>query len=553
MAKANLKFFASLFSKKVTGVWGRAPRFYLLTLLLTACVDFAADPLSPALPVPVVEVEEEPLIEPAPVRAEFGGVLRLAMRAPVTLNPLLNEDVTVARVLQLVYEPLIIFDEELRPVPHLASLEFNFHGTSVVVSLRPDARWSDGVPVSADDLIFSIETLQNAPEGAIYRSNVESFALVEALDERSVRITFDTVTGGAAYLFNFPIIPQHHFSLDPMSYEAPGNGPYTFESFTPSESLSLMHNMYSFRRPSNIVRVKALITVDAETDRHAFDRGLTDIYLAEVPEWARHHSVKPVSFFEHPAMHFDFIGFNFSRSIPQMPQFRQAIAHSLDVEQLIGDVFLTHAIPTRTPIHPASWLHEPEAPQFDHEPSTAIALAEQVRRVALRDGLWPHDDEENQLALTVLVNRENIEGLQIAETITTQMNAMGLPTELMALSFSNYIWHLENGYFDLFIGGYRLSLRPDLHFAFHSESQENLLHLSDPELDRLLEAAAVASTDSQFYRTLSDLQIHIAQELPIIPLAFRHSAVITDRRIQGNIQPTTSNIFTNIQDWSFGQ
>ena len=522
-------------------------------VFFVGCMDYVNDPLllqPPGLAPAIVEMIDVPEGAPEVPRLTAGGTLRLAMRAPATLNPLLNEDVTVARVLQLMFEPLISFDEDLRPVPNLAaSLEFTFNGASVVVLIRDDALWSDGTAVTADDLIFSIETLQNAPEAAIYRRNVENFAYFEALDERSVRIHFRTINGGSAYMFNFPIIPRHHFANDLNNMAPMGNGPFRFEAYTPMESLELVRNMNTFRRLPNIVDVYVMLTPDAETDRHAFDRGLVDIYLAAVPEWARHHSVKPVHHAEYYAMHYDFIGFNFARALPSLLEFRQAIAHSLDVEGLIADVFLTHAMPARSAVHPASWLHEPDVLLYGYNIEIAQALAAQVQRDAQREGLWRVDEEGYELPLRILVNRENIEGRRIAQILSGQMRALGFEIELLELPVGDYTWNLLNGHFDLFVGGYNLSLQPDLRFAFHSESANNILSYKDFELDRLLEAAAVSGTDSQFYRMLSDIQIHMAQQLPVISLAFRHSALIADRRVAGDLRPMPGNVFANVEEW----
>ena len=580
----NIKVFVNFF-QKVAGFGtesqgfqglGRSPKVLktlALTLILapalfSGCTDDIDIPLplataSPPRPAPVETAALQEPPEPESLVPRPGGTLRLSMRAPMTLNPLLNEDVTVARVLQLMFEPLIAFDEELRPIPHLASLEFSFTGGAAVVTIRDDALWSDGEPVTADDLIHSIQTLQSAPDEVIYKRNVENFSYVEKLDERSVRITFETISGGAAYMFNFPITPRHHFDdMAPV-----GNGPFKFDSFT--ETLRLVRCSNTFRSRPYIDEIHVLITPDAETDLHAFDRGLTDIYKATVPDWARHHSVKPVRFAEHLAMHYEFIGFNFSRDIPRLHALRQAVAHTIDVQTLISDIFLTHAMPASSPIHPASWLYDRDH-GYDHGYNEAnisahgydMELAQFFATQVLRENLWPIGEEQTEgqasdgeeiqwveLPLTVLVNEENVERILIARTIVNQMNSIGLFAELVALPFDDFYWHLQNGYFDLFVGGYNLSLQPDLRFAFHSESAENFLSYNDPEFDRLLEAAAVSGTDSGFFRTISDIQLHMARELPVISLAFRHSAVVADRRVQGDLRPGPDNIFINVHEW----
>ena len=513
----------------------------ILLLILTGC--FGEVPLEDTVPVQREETAmplymPEPSPPPVP---QYGGALRLSMRTPLTLNPLLNQDATVARVLQLLFEPLVILDEELRPIPHLATLDFAQDGTSVVVTIRGDAFWNDGSPVTAQDLVHSLNILRGAPANAIYRNRIENIFYYTAIDERAVRVYFTSPRGGSAYMFNFPIIPSGHF--DPMA--PTGNGPYMFSNYLPGESMQLIRNPFTFRSPF-IGQVDVMITRDAQTDLYAFDRGLVDVYQAEMMEWSRHRSIKPVDFSIYAAMSYEFIGFNFARALPSLPEFRQAIAHSLDIDQILADAFLTHAVRASTPIHPHSWLHEPHTRVFDFDMERAERLAAQILP------LWPRDDYNEMRPLEVLVNWNNREGLVVAQAVVDQMNAIGMPAVWVPIPFDVLQGRLQEGNFDLFVGGYYFSFQPDIRFAFHSYSPNNLLSLNDPALDRLLEAAVLSVTDSQYQQALSDMQQHFAEQLPVISLAFRHSALITDRRIHGqsgSLNPAPDNIFANVHEW----
>ncbi|MCL2400918.1 MAG: ABC transporter substrate-binding protein, partial [Defluviitaleaceae bacterium] len=205
------------------------------------------------------------------------------------------------------------------------------------------------------------------------------------------------------------------------------------------------------------------------------------------------------------------------------------------VESMVSDVFLTHAIAANSPIHPNSWLHEPNIPIYEYNMDTAGELSAGINRPS-----YP---------LQILVSESNIEGIRMAQTITNQINAINLPAELEVLPFEDYIWRIQNGHFDMFIGTYNLSIKPDLRFAFHSESFDNIISYNSAELDLLLESATAAGTDSQFQRALSDVQFHIGYNLPVISLSFRHTSVITAPRIQGDLNPAPDNIFINVQDW----
>ena len=532
--------------------------FVLFGGLLAACdANFAqtamavSEPQPAATPEPRIMPMLDEIIEDTPT---VGGTLRLSMRTPVTLNPILNEDVTVARVLQLMFEPLVNFDDRLQVVPNLASLEFAFNGANVIVTLREDAFWSDGTPITSDDIAFTIDTMKNASETAIYSQNAENFAYYEILNAREIRIVFNSARGGEVYWLNFPVIPRHHFASGGNAHMMPvGNGPFMFGAYFHRESLVLVQNPYTFRSRPFIDEIQIIITPDAATDIHAFDRGLVDIFLAEIPEWARHHSVKPVHFAEYLSKRYEFIGFNFERALPALPQFRQTLAHAINVETLVSDVFLAHAVPTVSPIHPHSWLYEPAAQIFSHNPEQAQHMARETLTAIVTQNLWPTTEAGERRPLTILVNQENVERLRLANIITAQLNQLGISTAVESVPFADYRWRLENGYFDLFIGGYNLALQPDLRFAFHSESPQNIISYHSQTLDNLLDVAAMSPTDSQFERAISDVQMYLANELPVISLAFRHQAIVASLSVQGNILPNVYNLFANIEEWFIAQ
>ncbi|MCL1999383.1 MAG: ABC transporter substrate-binding protein [Turicibacter sp.] len=525
----------------------------LVVLILSACMPeihriTLAEPIANIAEIAEIEVEEMESLIFARMSENFpvhGGTLRLSMRIPSTFNPLLNEDATVARIFQLMYEPLIIFDDELRPVPHLAELEFSFNGANVIVTIRDDAFWNDGSPITAEDLAYSIEVLRNAPADAIYSQFVQNFSTVEVLDFKSARITFSTIVGGAAYMFNFPIIPAHFNDNEvPVS-----NGLFMLESVDFTETLTLVKNPYTFRVHPYIENISIITTSNAETDLTAFDRMLVDVYNSSIPDWARHYSVNPVQFAEYPAMHFDFIGFNFARSVPALHDFRQAIYLSLNVESLISDIFLTHAVPTRTPIHPMSWLSYTNLPESIYDVALARSIAGRAITHATRHRLWSVDEYNTNQPLVVLVNQENPERVRMARHLVNQMTELGFDTELVSVSFDEYVELLEAGEFDVFLGGYNLSMKPDLRFALHSGSPDNVLAYSNANMDYLLEIARLSGTDSSFQRVISDIQLHIVEDIPLIPLAFRHASLILDPRIRGDLSPSISNIFMNIENW----
>ena len=491
----------------------------------------------------VAEIEEIPIITideniENVIENSNDAILRLSMRNPLTLNPLLNEDVTVARILRLIFEPLIILDTTLRPTAHLADIEFASDFSSANLTVRNDAIWSDGLPVTADDIIFSIDTLKSAPDYVIYKENVRNIAHVSRVSTRTVQIVFNTPTVTAGYALSFPIIPMHHFQGETVknshnNMHPIGNGSFKFESNMAMRGLTLIRNPYSFRSRAQIEQVDVQFLPNEQTELYAFDQGRIDALPIPLTEWVRHHGVRSFTAEIFPAMYFEFIGFNFQKDIFRELHTRQGIAHAFDATTAISAVYLDHAIRASAPIHPYNWAAgQGFDPAFD-----------QARAQALLDLIRPEARPEEPLI--ILVNKENPQRVSIARRLAESLNNVGLPAGVLPVSEEDYFYRLENHEFDLFIGGVNLSFTPNVQFMF----QHSDLFVNDPWLNTAFNAMMVATTESAYLQAVSNFQQVFTERLPVIGLAFRHSSVLTNLRISQNVAPQPDNVFHGLIEW----
>lgn len=491
---------------------------------------------------PDAEMDEDTGVEIEEVMEEArhipdDGVLRLHMRPPMTLNPLLNEDVTVARVLRLIFEPLAVISDDLRITGHLAELEFASDFSSVNATIREGAIWSDGMPVTADDVIFSIEFLRRAPNAAIYRRNVDKIAYATRIDTRTVQIVFEQASVMAGYSLNFPIIPQHHYTgqnsprsrnnMNPL-----GSGPFVFESYSQMRAMSLQRNIH-FRDGVQIERAEIVFLPDTETDFYAFERGRIDAIHLPLTEWTRHHGVRSPMYEIFPAMYFEFIGFNFTRSIFRSIHTRLGVAHAFNADEAVAAFYLAHAVRSATPIHPYGWAAgHVDAPVYD--PHRAAALLGTVRIDA---------------PLVVLVNEENPQRVGVAERLAESLRNAGLSTYVEAVPNDEYFARLAAHDFDLFVGGVQLPFAPDVQLFFQGGG--SFVH--DPILESAYNALTLASTEAAYAQAISGLQQAFVERLPIIGLSFQHSAVLTNPRIITTTNPTPDHVFVNVNEWVIGQ
>jgi len=509
-------------------------------LLLSACSDLFSIP-QPEYTYHTEYDETQPDPQPIPRTdppAEVlpdDGVLHLAMRHPLTLNPLLNQDATVAVILRLIFEPLVIFDNSLRPTHHLANMELASDFSSATLTIRHDAIWSDGMPVTSDDIIFSVGVLRQAPDTVIYKNNIENIASIDRIDSRTVLVHFYQASMTAGYTLNFPIIPEHYYRghnnpASPRNMAPLGNGPYLFESISPMLSMTLARSPYTFRHGATIDEIEVLFIPDATSRLYAFDQGIVDAIRLPFSEWIKHHSVKHVRHEEFPVMYFEFTGFNFQREIFNDIRFRQGIAYAFNANEAMSTVYSHQAVRAVSPIHPFSWMHDDAVAGPVYDIGRAATLFRAV-----------YSEEP----LVILANYEHIERADIARRLAQSLERAGQPAIIEVLPFDEYYQRLMDGDFDLYIGGMQLDFAPDFAFMFQGEGLFGL----DPVMEGLLANLNSATTESAFLQAVSQLQQGFTQRLPIISLGFRHSAVLTGTRVTQGRGPATDHIFAFINEW----
>jgi peptide/nickel transport system substrate-binding protein len=511
---------------------------FLMMFLLAGCMDLIQnDPTPTETPSPApTEQQTEEAQDPAP-----GGELRIPMRTPKTLNPLLNEDETVDSVLKLLFEPLMVLDENLKPQPNLANFNFAPDGMSVSITLRDGLVWSDGEPIVSEDISFSVDMLRSAPDTVIYKSVISNMTGVYTItDEKTIRIHFLQPFSGSRYQFCFPIIPKHHYEgqdspASDANMNPVGSGLYMFSSYPSMKELKLTVNPGTYRQKPYITDIEVLIVPDQESEMHSYDQSILDVVSAEIADWGRYRNNQTTNINEYTTSYFDFIGFNFNNEKLKDKRIRQAVAMLVDRDDVIGNIYLTHADKANSPVNPSSWLYEPNTPSYSFDMDKAGALFSEAKFSG---------------TLRIAVNKENVERVKIGQLLAKNLEELNISVKLEELEFAEYMRRIGDKDFDLFIGGFNLTLIPDLSFAFGSgEDRSNVFSYQDDVMNGLLSSAFSSTTEIAYKKAMSDLQKHIGEELPCVSLVFRRSAMLTDQRVQGPKTPNMSNIFANINQW----
>ena len=304
--------------------------------------------------------ETEPAIPPPPAP----HALRVAGSDPTTLNPTMLYDMPDLVLWQL-FSGLATSSPEREVIPDVAQgWEVSEGGRKYVFHLRDDARWSDGVPVTAGDFEYTWKRVLDPATGSpwadllydvkgarpFHQGVVSDPASVEvqALDETTLVVELE---GPIAYflhlLLNFLPVPRHVVEAHGDAWTEPGsivtNGPFKLESWQPGESLVLVRNPeYHGPFGGNLQRVKLSLFADPSTQLEMYEADhldILDLRGLPPPEMDR---VRQRHAGEYVSLRWSctqYVGFDVSRPPFNDPRVRRAFVLATDQEKL-ADVVL---------------------------------------------------------------------------------------------------------------------------------------------------------------------------------------------------------------------
>ena len=258
--------------------------------------------------------------------------------------------------ISLLYESLTTqsLDEPFSEYGLLAeTIEMPEDRSWVAFTLRPEARWHDGKPVTVEDVIWSLETLRakGAPFYRYYYKNVKS---VEAAGDRRVKFTFDQTINRELPLIigQLPILPKHYFEgreFDRTTLEPPlGSGPYRIKSFEPGRTVVYERvadywgaNLPVNRGSNNYDEVRYEYYRDANVAMEAFKAGAYDLRQENASKfWATAYTgpmfdagwIVKEEIPNELGTGMQGFAFNLRRPLFQDPRVRRALAYAFDFE-----------------------------------------------------------------------------------------------------------------------------------------------------------------------------------------------------------------------------
>lgn len=487
-----------------------------------------------------------------------GGIYTEALVGSMgRLNPMLDWNNSADRdVDRLIFSGLIRFDSRGLPQPDLAdSWGASADGTIYNFSIRPNAVWHDGQPVTSDDVIFTIEMIKSA--GSLFPQDVKdlwSQVEIKRLDEKTFQIKLPEPFAPFLDYATFGVLPKHllesipadqlataEFNLNPI-----GSGPYKFDRLLTSggqiTGVALVPNPDYFIRPPFIEQVVFRYYPNSASAFAAYQQGevlgvsqLTN----DVLEQALMEPTLSVYTSRLPQMGLVFLNNN-NPNVPflQNASVRRALLLGVNRNIIVSHILKGQAVIATGPILPGSWAYYDEIETFEYDPDAAASLLKQEGFVIPAGG-GDVRAKDGQFLTFTLVHPDDTIHTQIAQAIQSDWALIGVKIDLQAVGYDSLVNDfLTTRNYMAALADLNTSRTPDPDpYLFWHQSEatggQNYSQWDNRTASEFLETARTAADFSERARLYRNFQVVFTKDMPSLPLYYPVYSYGVDVQVQG--------------------
>ncbi|WP_283137464.1 ABC transporter substrate-binding protein [Rhizohabitans arisaemae] len=415
----------------------------------------------------------------------------------VNLNPLNGNSRTDSWVTNLMYPHLTQMDNTGKRIPYVATeWGYSEDGKTATVKLRDDMKWSDGTPLTADDVVYTIMAVKKEPFGVV-GGLVEPLEKAEAVSPTEVKFHLNRTEG--AFLsdigFWMPIVPKHVFSKAPNIQKFANDkdwvsaGPYKLTKVERGQRY-VMEAVENFPlapggKPS-VKEVVFRVFPDVNTEVLALRNGEIDLIGNVIPPSTAVtlKNESSIKLLEVPSLGWAHMQYNTKRKPMDDVRVRKALAHAVDYEAIRKIALQGFAKSSNssvlTPAQPDYF--DPTTKEYAFDPAKSKQLLAEA-------GI-------TNLSLSMMYDQADPNIAKWAPMVRDSAKQAGIEIKLQGLERNTYVEKGHKRDFDIYAGSWAIMDNPasNLALAFKTGGFINYAQVSDPKLDALIDKGSKALT-----------------------------------------------------------
>lgn len=455
--------------------------------------------------------------EPAPPEIRMG-----LATAPLNLDPRFAADATSERVNRLLYQRLVEFDAQGRPIPgvatwqRLAPRHYRFTLSQGVGEFFPGER------LQVADVLATYDFVLDPTNASPQRDAIALIERLQKVDEHSFEIYLSRADPLLPAYLTLDLLPARLLaSGHPFSSQPVGSGPFRLLDGSVPTSLLLER-----RRDGQRFRLLEVKNPTVRTLK--LIRGEIDLLQNDLsPELLAYLKARSGGInLETRGSNFTYLGFNLQDPTLRDLRVRQAIAHAIDRRAIIEKVMRGAAREAETLFPPEHWAGHSGLSPYGYDPLRARHLLQQA-------GYGP----DKPLRLLYKTSSDPFR-IRLATIIQSQLKGVGIEVDLRSYDWGTFFGDIKAGNFQLYSLSWVGLRTPDsFRYIFASDALPpqgaNRGRYASERVDQLLQLATQAATLRQQARTYRQVEERLHADLPYVPLWFEDQYAIQGKRVNG--------------------
>ncbi|MDZ7359123.1 MAG: peptide-binding protein [candidate division KSB1 bacterium] len=467
----------------------------------------------------------------------------------------------------LLFMSLTTLDENLQFAPQLAAAwEFAPGDTLLTFHLRKDVFWTDGVPTTAHDVLFTYLLAIDTTVAYPAASRFDQTAQVEVIDDFTVRFHFKRPYPDALFDTQMPILPKHLLEKIPRAEMAAcefnrkpvGNGPFKLVEWQANQRVVFEANPnYALGRPKldrlvfQIIPEETVLMTNLLTGKIDMISSLTPLAFKQAEGRGQGaEGDSPIRTIRYPGRNYAFIGWNNARPLFTR-RVRQALTMAINKNEIINTLLEGYGQPAIGPLLPFNWAYDKDLRDLPFDPAAAQNLLRQEGwQDTNGDGIL--DKQGKKLEFSLKTNADNQLRRDIAVMVQAQLKKIGVQANVEAVEWNLLLQQVfEQRDFDALISAWDADFAVNPSPLWHTAAIANgynIVSYRNARIDSLLDRARAIADRRVAAPLWHEFQKIIVEDSPYTFLFAQERLAAMHRRVQ-NVKMDVRSWLVNIGEW----
>lgn len=436
-----------------------------------------------------------------------------------TLDPRLTRDTTAYRAADLIYAGLVHLTSKLEAVPDLAESWESPDPQTYIFKLRPDLKFSDGSPLTADDVVYTYESVINPDFNAPDRALYSPISAIEAVDPQTVKFTLSAPYAPLLSYLDKGIVSKAAVEAgkDPAT-DPIGAGPMVLSAWNRGSDIVLKANPGYWGGAPEVTDVTVKIIGDNSARAQAFEAGDLDVIQSPLSpnDIARLKADDRFGNVITAGLGVTYINYNTKDPVLADPGMRQAFSMLIDQNSIVNDIYQGVDQVASSIILPSSWAYSADIKQPTFSIEGAVKKFNELGwKDSDGDGIL--DKDGKKLTVTLSTHSEDPNRVQSIELTQALMQSAGVDAQVQITDWPSFSTnYVQKGLHQIALLGWLNIVDPDrlLFGQLSTGGPTNWGGYSNPEVDKLLQEGRSSLDQAARTKAYQAAATILASDLP---------------------------------------